>query len=702
MAPASSEYMLDFLQKPKSDKEHFWALLIEPEWISSAIWNINDEGKVETVSVAPPTRWDDNLLESIDTSLSACTQNLPEDFPDPTKTVFGLPNSWIEGGNITAEKLSTLKDICEKLSLTPAGFVVLSEAVSHYIKSEDSGATNYITVGVSEQNLEISIFNLGTLSGVANVLRSVSIDDDLTEGLVRLGGNLSSFPARIILFNQKEQELEDLKETLNNADWNKIGGSKFIHTPRVEIFDPNKKIIAVALAGGSELGASGYTSPSVNNLSQPDNPIVHDVEMPEEHEAELVSNVEEPKGLTAEDLGFVQEVQPERVALPKIDLPKFAKPNFTLPKFKFSPNLKLDSRPLVIIGTSLITLMVAGFLFWWFYPKATINIYVSAKQIEESIEVSSTDIEVEKHELDLSMEKSIQTTGTKTVGDKAKGKVKVQNGTAFPINLPAGSVLVSSTDLKFVTLSSASVSGALSPSNPGSAEIEVEAGSIGSEYNLSKDEIFKVTNYPKAEVDASSIDSFSGGSSRQISAVSDSDRKKLKTEIYDALIAEAKQKFEQKIKADHLLIESSINVVSEDEQFSNKVGDEATNLKLKLSLSLSASSASKEDLTNKAKEVLADKTPSDFILKDDQIKFDIKLDGDTFNIKVLANLIPNVDNLDISKKIAGKLPNLAEDYLSIIPGFVKAEFKIKPLFPGKMGTLPHVSKNMTVNYLVEE
>lgn len=701
MAPASLEYMLDFLQKPQTKKENFWALLIEPEWISSAIWNVNDEGKVETISVAPPTRWDDNLLESIDTSLSACTQNLAEDFPDPTKTVFGLPNSWIDSGNITTEKLSTLKEICDKLSLTPAGFVVLSEAVSHYIKSEDSGATNYITVGVSEQNLEISIFNLGVLSGVTNVSRSVSIDDDLTEGLVRLGGNLNSFPARIILFNQKEQELEDLKETLNNADWGKIGSSKFIHTPRVEIFDPNKKIIAVALAGGSELGASGYIAPT--SLSQQEVQAAHEIEEEaEDQNVEYVSNVEEPKGITAEDLGFVQEVQQEKAVLPKIDLPKFTKPNFTMPKFKFNPNFKLDSRPLVIIGTSVVTLVVAGFVFWWFYPKATVNIYVSAKQIEERVDISSSDIEAEKHEIEVNMEKRAQTTGTKTVGDKAKGKVKVQNGTAFPINLPVGSVLVSSADLKFVTLSSASVSGALSPSNPGIAEIEVEAGAIGSEYNLGKDEVFKVANYPKAEADATSIDGFSGGSSRQISAVSEADRKKLKTEITDLLMNEAKQKLSQTIDSGHLLIDSSIEVVSEDEQFSNKVGDEATNIKLKLSLSLVATSVSKEDLSNKAKEVLASKIPSDFVLRDDQIKFDIDTDGDDFDVKVVANLIPNVDTTEIAKKIAGKLPRLAEDYLSIIPGFVKAEFKIKPLFPGKMGTLPHVSKNMNVNYLVEE
>lgn len=39
---------------------------------------------------------------------------------------------------------------------------------------------------------------------------------------------------------------------------------------------------------------------------------------------------------------------------------------------------------------------------------------------------------------------------------------------------------------------------------------------------------------------------------------------------------------------------------------------------------------------------------------------------------------------------------LAREYLSSVPGFIRAEFKIKPLFPGKLGTLPHVVKRIEV------
>lgn len=717
MAPASYVYMLDFLQKSKPEtKENFWSILIEPEWISSAVWEI-ENNKVKVVSKSPSTRWESDLLNAIDISLSASMQNLPDETPDPSKTVFGVPSSWIEGGNIKSEHLEELRKICESLSLVPSGFVVLSEAISHFIKYEEESSLTGIVLGVSDQNLELSIFNLGVLVGVTNISRSLSIEDDITEGLTRLSSNLDNFPARIVLFNQKEQELEEILETLNNSDWNKLGNSKFIHTPRIEIFDPEKKILAVSLAGGSEIGTVEGISSSVNNPEASET-IVNELPIEE------LDNIEEPEGVTAEDLGFVSEMpnaknlesvkdetvsepfnikqpfhlkHPVSINLPKI--PEFKNFNFKLPKINFS----LGGKPMIIGGVGILTFLITAFLMWWFLPKATVTIYVAPKRLEESISLNlENDLNTNKLEVSVNGEKSKSTTGTKTVGEKAKGQVKIQNGTAFPINLPSGSTLVSSTDLKFVTVSSASISGALSPSNPGTATIQVEANSIGSEYNLNKDEVFKVANYPKAEVDATSVESFSGGSSRQISSVSEDDRKSLLEDLKEEFENEAKTKLLSQIPSTDYLIDSSLESETEDESFSNKVGDEATTIKLSLSIKATALSVPKSNLSDLAKKELQDKVPSGFVLRDDQLSYEFVSNDDGFDVKVIANLLPSNDPNEIAKKIAGRYPALAESYLSSVPGFVKAEFRFKMLLPGKLGTLPHVSKNITVEFSADK
>ena len=688
--------MLDFLTKPKEQKEIFWALLIEPEWVTSAVWQI-ENGKVAIISSSPATRWETegNLIEAIDASLSSCTQSLPEEVDDPTKTVFGVPSSWIEGGNIKEEYLERLKKVCQDLSLVPSGFVVLSEAISHFIKEEDMTPLSGVVVGISDEALDISIFNLGKLIGTTSVFRSVSVEEDMTEGLSRLSTSVENLPSRIILFNQKEQELETIKESLNNSDWNKIGNSKFMHTPKVEILDPSKKIMAVALAGGSEM-AEVHGVISQEQEIETETPTDS---IPEEE----IHNVEEPKDVTAEDLGFVIE-QP-KTETPKLpNLPKF---NFKIPnwpqvsnKIKIPHfNFSLGGKPLLIGGGMILLALVVGFILWWFLPKATVTLFVTPKKLEENVTFTvGKDIKGEEIEVSVNGEKTNPTTGTKTVGEKAKGSVKIQNGTAFPISLPSGTILVSSSDLKFQTVKVASVSGALSPSSPGNATIDIEAVSIGSEYNLVKDEVFKVGNYPKADVDASTSENLSGGSSRQISAVSEEDRKKILKELTDELTDEANGKLNEKITSDQVLVEVSINNEIEEEDYSNKVGDEATNLKLALTLKVKSTVVSKSELLEISKKSLEGKIPSGFVLRDDQITYDFKESDEegSFDVRIFANLLPNIDPLDVSKKIVGKYPNLAESFLGSVPGFVRAEFRIKPLLPGKLGTLPHLVKNISV------
>lgn len=704
--------MLDFLQKPKITKENFWALLIEPEWISSSIWQITD-GKVEIISTSTATRWEDDLIEPIDASLSSCTQNLPDDVPDPSKTVFGVPNSWIDGGNIKEEYLEKLKKICKDLSLVPSGFVVLSEAISHYIKQEEEVPLSGVVVGISTEALDISIFNSGKLLGTTSVLRSVSVEEDMVEGISRLSGELENLPSRIILFNQKEQELEEIKSSLDSADWNKIGNSKFIHAPKVEILDPNKKILAVALAGGSELGeVSGIIESLPQNINSVSEPEVDT--KTEELPIEEVANFEEPDEVTAEDLGFSVKTPdetssvstfipnlPKKLSFPV--LPKMPQLNFKKPNFNFS--FSLGSKPLIMGGSLILTLVIVGFALWWFLPKASVTIFVSPKKLEESTTLElDSDIQGEQVEVSVSGEKTKPTTGTKTVGEKAKGSAKIQNGTDFPINLPIGTVLLSSTDLKFVTTKAASISGALSPSTPGTTTVDIEAGNIGSEYNLPKDEVFKVGNYPKSEVDGTSTDQLAGGSSRQISSVAEDDRKKILNELTDELLEEAKTKLSEKINSDMLLVDASFNIETLEENYSNKVGDEATNLKLTLSLKVTSSAVSKTALSEIAKRSLDVKIPTGFILRDDQITYRfVASDTDgKFDVSISANLLPSIDTTIVAKQIAGKYPNHAESFLGSIPGFVNAEIRLKPPLTSKLGTLPHISKNIEVTITAEK
>lgn len=76
-------------------------------------------------------------------------------------------------------------------------------------------------------------------------------------------------------------------------------------------------------------------------------------------------------------------------------------------------------------------------------------------------------------------------------------------------------------------------------------------------------------------------------------------------------------------------------------------------------------------------------------------------DEDKFDVKISANLLPSIDSVGVAKQIAGKYPQLAENFLSTVPGFVSAEIRLKPMLKGKLGTLPHIYKNINVEITVE-
>lgn len=708
----------DFLAKGDKDGEFFWALVIESGWIQAGIWQIIAE-KAEVISISPPAAWevDEELIGAADTALSAAIQTLPEDVSEPQKTVFGVPPSWVSGGQIKKEHLDAIRKICADLSLEPSGFVVLPEAIAHYYKSQEGSPLNAIILGVGSENLEVAVFRLGNLSGNSVIARSVSVSDDVIEGLARFASS-EPLPSRILIYDGKEGELEDVRQALLDTSWDEHENTKFLHTPKIEVIDPNKKVLATALAGASEIA----------NVSQ-----IGTVKKGYREESEVegeVENVSEPKEeVSAKDLGFLvgedvakekpQEILPRQTVQEKPFFQKVSPIGF-LEKIKSvatgipgAPSRRVWSVGLVVLGLLLVT----GFIYWWFFPKAVVTVYVAPRRLEEEITLkvdvtadspnfSERILPGEVIETEVSGDRTKSTTGTKVIGERARGTVKIQNGLATTINLSAGTILVSSGDLRFSLDKTASVSAALSPSQPGIANVEITAANIGAEYNLVKDESFKVGNYPKAEVDAISLADLTGGSSRDISAVSKEDAETLEEDLTGELIEKAKNELAAMVASDKFFIKDVIIAEATSKVFSNKVGDEASSLKLALTLSTKGLVVVRQHLFDLAREDLKDKVSSGFVLRDEQLSAEFGLtneSGAEFELKgsFVANLLPEVKPDELAEKIKGKYPPLAESYLTSIPGFSRAEIKLKPRFPGRLGTLPRLSKNITIEVSAE-
>ncbi|QLG69810.1 MAG: hypothetical protein CH104c_0579 [Candidatus Woesebacteria bacterium] len=718
------------LPKKGEEKEHYWSVVIESEWVQSGIWKV-EEGKVEVVSFGAPLSWqkDQDLVETIDSSLSVAIQNLADEEIEPSKTVFGLPSSWVENGQIKPQYQEQIKKVCEELSLKPVGFVSLTEAIAYYLKSQEGDFLSATIVAIGEEDLGVSLVVRGETKGEAQVSRSVSLVEDLVEGLSRFSFN-EPLPARIILYDGREGELEDLRQSLISVDWDSYQTIKFLHPPKIEIIRPEEKVLATSLAGGVELEGAKEVEvaggereekrePKVETEVKEDNfervdedlgfVVGEDIKKVSEDVMGIPLQEEKPVAIESENREEyeVSKVSPVKAFINKLKglLPKKEKKVLAGPRYAF------DKKPLIFGLLAFLAFLVGGFLAWWFLPTADVKIYVSPQKIEESVDlkldknISSLDVssrilsarEVKK---EIKGEKTISVTGTKVVGDKAKGKVQIYR-TGDELKLTKGTKLQSSSGLVFTLDDDVEVASG-SASTPSKTEASVTAFDIGAEYNLASGESFSVGNYALSTIEAKNEEAFSGGSSREISAVSAKD--------YDSVLSDLKKELEDKLFSDiesslnenKIMVKESIKDEIKDKTYNHKIGDEASDLKLNLTLSATVLVVNKNDFYEVAKEILKEKIPSGYSLRQDQLKASFSLveekDGTaSFKTNFIANLLPKVDQDEIAKSIAGRSIDAAKEFLVKVRGYDRAEITIKPDFKlSKLVVLPHSYKRIHI------
>ena len=780
------------LPKKESEEECFWSLLIEPGWVQAGIWKIEDK-KAKVILTSPTTPWnlDEDLVSASDTALSSAIQGFPEDFNEPTKTVFGVSSGWVKKGQISEEYLEKIKKLCSELSLTPIGFVILPEALAHYKKSIEGVPLSAVTLGIYKENLEVSVFSTGNLLGTSQVARSVSLEDDVGEGLARFA-NGENIPSRFLLYNGKEGELEEARQSLLKINWEDFSKLKILHTPKMEVIDVKSKIYAVCLAGASELagvtslvveeffidrtGRKGdfgddldesdikepslseedvsfgkldsrrSTQTDINTKTQEDPEEMRDVDQVTEDlgfvvEKDITSEAESPETdfSLEEKEELSQKIEDHHENIKPVQEKDINQKTFSISEkgfmkkhsklkdkfFSLVSSLKIPRGSGISVGKKiflmgplfLILILALGFAAWWYLPKATVTIYLSPQKLGESttisIDTNRTSSDISQGVLvggtmsvSMSGEKTKDTTGTKTVGEKANGEVVLYR-VGSEITLNENTVITGPEGLKF-TLDSEITVASGSASLPGTAKVKVTARDIGAQHNLAGGTSFGVANYSTSDIEAKSEESFSGGASREINAVSTNDLKVLEEDLLEELSDQAKTKLIEELSKEKYFIEESVNVFVSSKKFSAEEGDEASTLKLSMEVRAEAVLMDKEILNEYALEFLDEKVPQGYVLREEQISFDFEIkDEDSgvyeFKVRISANLLPKIDKEEIAEKLKGRYKNLAEDYLNReVPGFVGAEIKIKPNLPGKLKTLPHVVRNIDIEFAAEK
>ncbi len=683
------------------NNEYFWSIVIEQDLVQVALWTIKGE-VVSIITSSNSFKWetDEDLVEKVDAALSEAAESIPEEVTEPSKTVFGVPSSWVEEGKIKKPHLDKIRLVSQKLSLSPTGFVVLPEAIAHGVKVREGSPLSGVVIGVGKGSLDVTVFRLGNIVGTVSVGRSASLIEDMVEGLSRFAG-AETVPTRWLLYDGKEVDLGEIKQELIKADWQDVGQNlKFLHTPQVEITSERDKVEAVSIAGASEMG---------------------EIKGIEGAEVVTDKNVSEAE-LSPADLGFVVDqdirkvTEPAPALAPKKELlpSKFLSLFSFIKKIRFKPSVGIPGKKHIGLVLATITLLVSvgAIVLWIYLSRAEVVINISPKNLEEaevvildenigSAEPENFTFPATSIEVEVQAEKSKSTTGTKTVGDRAKGKITIRNGTADEVDFESGTKVSGPGDLEFTVDEAVSVPGASSPTTPGTASVAVTAAVIGAEHNIAKDESFSVTNFPKSEVDAVSEDVFSGGSSREVRAISESDVKSLNEELIEDARAKALLALEREAASAQLVVDATKYEVV-DESVSGSAGEEADSVTISITLNATGLVITGEQMRELSSIILQDQVPEGFSLKSDQVVSDFQLMDEIeegvweFDVSLAAKLLPSVDTDQIKKDIAGKPKKFVEEYLARIPGYNGATITVRPPLPGFLGNIPRLTKNIFI------
>jgi len=749
------------LNRKKEEKEYLTALVVTEDRIDAALWETSNDGSVKILKTSGKPYADgwESAIDAADSSVTDIETALPEG-KELSKVVFGLPSEWLFEDHIKETYLKQLKQLTAALSLKPIGFVELPVAVAHLLQKDEGTPQTVILIGLESKHVSLSLFKIGKLIGIKYLERSSAINADV-EKILSEFADVEVLPSRMLIYSTTADS-EKVKAELLTYPWQKK--ANFLHFPKIEVLSPGYTVKAVAIASATELTAQVETEtdepvgPEETAEAVPATEDIADsLEVGKTSAGELSEAEETPTavplmesettseevGQVAEDLGFkttkagaeidiesemTDEVEPvvddaENVAPahlplqeipPKRKLPQIKLPAVKLPQIAFSlPNLPGRLGLAVIGAVGLILVSVVAAI--WLVPQTKVKILVQPKLFDktESITVS-TAVEAaniadkilpgKEATTEITGTVTVPTTGTKTVGDKAKGEVTIFNKTLNTKNFKKGTTLVSG-KLEF-TLDSdvevASASEGVGSLTYGTTKANIAAVVIGTASNVASGTDFTFEDLPTTSYTARNEKSLSGGTSREISVVTREDQQGAREQAMSELKGKAEEQIKQTLTESQKILDNSLQTKIIKESFSRETGDEADELQIEVQLSVTAAAYTESDFNELLKSIITAQLPSGY--KYEPQNQETSIDEITmpeegvwvFKPHIKVKLLPDINTEGFAKSLAGRSIDSATSYLKEQSGVAGVAYDTGAALPFMSGRLPFNANRITV------
>lgn len=751
--------------KKSAQPEYFFALNIGLSELSAAVWSLySNQLEVLSETTLPY----ENHEELLDRAYQALDKSLGVLEIEPKKVLFGVPDSWGIDDNLKEPYLKLLRQILKEADLEPLAYVTTTNAVSFFLQKEEGVPPTAILLGIGDF-IEITLVRGGKIAGTRTASRGEHLFDDVENTLAKFT-EVEVLPSKILLYSTKKgEDLVKLKDELMSYPW--MSKLSFLHFPKIDLLEIGMALHSVIVAGASEVYP--HANLKYNFLSKKTSSLGHGFDKTLKEDPSLESKkislhrvvkTEKPTKEVLTKAGFVQgdikeEVEVEHEEMPAREMEDVEDDNLISPEEKedfipvrgplvkrsaplsdldvpatlFHQVIKTAARPFkkafsflivkgLIVKLALIPLLVlAASLAYLFLVKATITVFVEPRILERDAAVvadpTATIISEEQKvipgktvEISMSASGKDTASGSKQIGDPAKGKVIVYNLTSNKVSFSQGSTL-SSGSYKFTLDSSVSIASQSASAGadfitvftPGKSDsVGVTASTVGPENNLPAGAELTLGNYSKSQVVAKVSDALSGGTAKTVTMVVADDQKRLKAKVLDDLKQQAAQKLQGELTDGRKIISDALLVVDGQYTFSKAVGDQAKEFSLSASVKFKGTSYNDADLRTIVSKLVSIEVPSGFELnlQNAETQADIaKVDKDgklTFKARFRAKLLPKIDTDKLRNQIRGKNISQTVEDLKKIDNVIGSEINIKPSLPGPLSRLPLLSSNITV------
>jgi hypothetical protein len=745
------------------DFDHFWLLSIEESRLSVSLIDVGSQS-AKVLSSGPVLDWDPNqpesFLNAFDQSLSQSAQDatLPEN-SEPDKVSLVLPPFWLtHDGKIIKDKLDLITSTCKKLKLKALGYIASDDAIVEYYNDQEEYPSSYILLGLSHSQFALSLVYFGKIkSKILKKFDSIFIPQYLETALIELNST-STLPPQIMVYgDQTASFISDL----NNYPWvSKKDIETFLHLPNIESIDSSEIIRIYSKVIYNQIKSNLLLLPKSSSVDESETtksttPLLEVQttslqEEPEETQTDATEVVNDIKEVPLTDFGFSPATfdvvsQPELIideqpviqpvsdilSPPELDLtspkPSLLKINFkkillklkSLPLPKISLPLKNKKLPLIIASILPIFLLIP-FLF----STAKIIIFINPYQFELDTQVSldstitqidaqNKSIPVTKQSFTVSSSIVVPTTGTKTVGEKAKGEITIYNKTDQSVDLAQSTILQDSTGQSFELLSAVSVPASSSDLeegviNLGKIQATVVASQIGPESNLTKDTELIFKNYSKNQLVAKVSESLAGGTKEDIPAVAQADKDQIESQLSQSIQQAIDEKVGEDIERLEGLIMDTVKKSPNRIVYSREIGEEAQELSASVEAEISAFVINPQIKTEIISSFLssnpdfdkAEINPDSFDLTFKVIELESSLASAQLTLNGLAK--PKLDETQIKQNISGKSLKKAQEYLTNnVPRAINFNIKTNFSFLEFINPLPFRQENITIETKTE-